>query len=148
VPRIVGNGTADLAKVALGHWATIHVVEQECPMAREIWKQLGNWIEAPSLMPENRSQVEHRDDWFVALIVEASPSARPGMRLVITLTIWEQFLERNSRVFKKTLKTVQQIVHSIQDEAHNWILAGNKNLEQLIPALPARQNLLPQVFPP
>jgi hypothetical protein len=117
-------------------------------MARKIWKQVGNWIQAPSLMPENWSQLEDLDAWFVVLITDTSPSARPGMRSVITLTIWELWLERNSRVFKKTLKTVQQIVHSIQDEVRNWILAGNKDLEQLMPVLPARQKPLPQVFPP
>jgi hypothetical protein len=37
-------------------------------------------------------------------------------------------LERNSRVFKKTIKTIQQIVHSIRDAAHNWATAGNQDL--------------------
>ena len=104
----------------------------ECPMAREVWKQVGNWIQAPSLMPENRSQIEDLDTWSVALVAEAPPSTRPGMRSVVTLMIWELWIERNSRVFKKGSKTAQRVLHSIPDEARNWMLAGNKGLEQLI----------------
>jgi hypothetical protein len=99
-------------------------------------------------MPENWTQVEHFQAWFVALIAEAPPSDRPGVGSVITLTIWELWLERNSWVFKKTIKTVQQIVHSIQDEARNWILPGNKDMEQLTHPLSAQHNQLPRVLPP
>jgi hypothetical protein len=86
-------------------------------MAREVWKQVGNWIQGPSLMPENWSQTEDLNAWFVSLIAEATPSARPGIHSVITLTIWELWIERNSRVFKRTSKSALQILHSIQDEA-------------------------------
>jgi hypothetical protein len=51
-----------------------------------------------------------------------------------TLTIWELWIERNSRVFKKVARSVQQIVYTIQDEARTWAFAGNRGLELLLPA--------------
>jgi len=80
-------------------------------------------------MPGNWTQTEHLQDWFVSLIAETPESVRPGVGSVIILTIWELWLERN--VFKKTIKMVQQIVHSIRDAVHNWTTVGNQDLELL-----------------
>jgi hypothetical protein len=106
----------------------------ECLMAREVWKQVGNWIQAASLMPENWDQTADMGEWFTGLVTAAAPSVRPGMRSMATLTIWELWIERNSRVFKKVARSVQQIVYTIQDEARTWAFAGNRGLELLLPA--------------
>jgi hypothetical protein len=37
----------------------------ECPMAREIWKQAGNWIQVPSLMPETGVSL---NTWMIGLL--------------------------------------------------------------------------------
>jgi len=95
-------------------------------VAREIREQVGRWIQMSFLMPQSWSQTEHLHDWFVALIVETPQTLRPGAGSIIILTIWELWLERNNRVFKKTIKTAQQIVHSICDAARNWATVETK----------------------
>jgi len=71
--------------------------------------------------------------WFTDLVAPADPSLKPGLQLMVTLTIWEIWRERNNRVFRKVARTVRQIVYSIQDDARTWSLAGNRDLDMLLP---------------
>ena len=119
-------------QLCLRNLETAHHLFCECPTAKEIWKHVGIWAQVPSLRPENWTHEENLQDWFVALIADTSKSARPGVGSVIVIAIWELWLERNNRVFKKNSNTVQQIVHSIHDAVRNCITAGNKGLVQLI----------------
>jgi len=106
----------------------------ECPMAAEIWRQVGGWAQAASLVPSNWKQTADLKEWFTELVAPSAPSARPGLRSLTILTIWEIWLERNARVFMKE-RSAQQVVSSIQDEARNWVLAGNRGLDLLLQAI-------------
>ena len=58
-------------QLCLRNLETAHHLFCECPVTKEIWKQVGTWIQASSLLPENWTQTEHLQDWFVALIADA-----------------------------------------------------------------------------
>lgn len=120
----------------------------ECPMTREVWKQVGEWVQANSLMPENWNPPVHLSDWFNELVAGAAPSVCPGLRSIAAVTIWEIWKERNARVFKRTTRSVQQIVCTIRDEARTWAFAGNKGLEMLLPAAVISNTLMQQGAPP
>jgi hypothetical protein len=49
------------------------------------------------------------------------------------LIIWEIWNERNDRVFKNKRATSQVIFDRITKEAKLWVVAGAKNLSQLMP---------------
>jgi hypothetical protein len=93
-------------------------------------------------MPENWDQTATMTEWFTGLVAAATPSTRPGMRSMVTLTIWELWRERNNRIFRKEVRSVQQIVFTIQDEARTWAFAGNNDLKQLLPAPAALEQML------
>jgi hypothetical protein len=55
------------------------------------------------------------------------------MTSLAMLIIWEIWNERNDRVFKNKRATSQVIFERITKEAKLWVLAGAKNLSQLMP---------------
>jgi hypothetical protein len=63
-----------------------------------------------------------------------SNTQRMGVSAPTILTIWELLREQNERVFRKHERTVQQALHSIQDEARTWAFAGYRDLGRLLPA--------------
>lgn len=102
--------------------------------ASAMWQEksgsrLGTGFRQTSLMPENWDQTATMTEWFTGLVAAATPSTRPGMRSMVTLTIWELWRERNNRIFRKEVRSVQQIVFTIQDEARTWAFAGNNDLK-------------------
>jgi hypothetical protein len=121
-------------QLCLKNLETTHHLFCECPMATEIWTQVGNWAQAASLMPSNWNQTADLKEWFTELVASAAPSARSGLWSLTVLTIWEIWIERNARVFRRTARSAQQVVSSIQDEARNWVFAGNRGLDLLLQA--------------
>lgn len=107
----------------------------ECFLTREIWEQVAIWIQAPSLLPGNWSFDSTMEDWFTDLVASANESRRPGLQSIVLLTIWEVWRERNNRVFRREARSVSHIVAAIQDEARTWTMAGNRDLDMLLPAL-------------
>lgn len=61
----------------------------ECPMVREVWKLVGLWIHAKSLMPENWTQGKDLQAWFTALVTDTTMSMSQGVSSMAILTIWE-----------------------------------------------------------
>jgi len=106
----------------------------DCYVTREIWGEVAIWIQAPSLLPENWSNSSTTDEWFTELIATEDASRRPGLQSIVVLVIWEVWRERNNRVFRREAKTVSHIVATIQDEARTWRMAGNRDLDMMLPA--------------
>jgi hypothetical protein len=107
-------------------------------MAKEIWKLVGLWIQAPSLMPENWRQDTDLQTWFTELVAQTTMSKRQGVSSMVILMIWEIWSERNGRIFRREARSLQQLLHSIQDEARTWAFAGNRELGEILP-MPAPQ---------
>jgi hypothetical protein len=63
----------------------------------------------------------------------SSGQNRKGMTSLAMLIIWEIWNERNDRVFKNKRATSQVIFDRITKEAKLWVVAGAKNLSQLMP---------------
>jgi hypothetical protein len=64
------------------------------------------------------------------------------------MTIWEIWKERNASVFKRTARSVQQIMCTIMDEARTWVFAGNKGLEMILSTTIVSHIALQRVLPP
>jgi hypothetical protein len=48
------------------------------------------------------------------------------------LVTWEIWKERNERVFNNKLSLPSVVMHKIREEGKDWILAGAKNLAELV----------------
>jgi hypothetical protein len=84
-------------------------------------------------MPENWRQAEDVTTWFTELVTETTMSKRQGVSSMVILTIWEIWNERNGRIFRKASRNLNQVLHSIQDEARTWAFAGNRELGRILP---------------
>ena len=70
-------------------------------------------------------------DYWQALA--RSPSSSPkGLKTAIMLITWEIWKERNERVFNKKSSLPVVVMHKIREVAKDWILAGAKNLADLV----------------
>lgn len=104
----------------------------ECCVVRNIWERVAIWTGATCLAPANWIQTESLQDWILHMVSGLPTSTRKALKSLIMLVIWEIWKERNNRVFRKSSRSVQQLVSTIQDEAKAWAYAGNKGLQQLL----------------
>lgn len=88
-------------------------------------------MSAPTLKPNNWTLTEDFGQWFISLADSDQGSRKKGVRSVAILTIWGIWKERNSRVFNRTSRSVEQVLNAIKEEARLWIRAGNEVLEEL-----------------
>jgi hypothetical protein len=103
----------------------------ECRFSKRIWTAAAAWLSCPDLircLGSGRPKV--LDYWHA--IAKTPTSSPKGLRTAIMLIAWEIWKERNERVFsnKSTLPSV--IMHKIREEGKDWILAGAKNLAELV----------------
>ena len=103
----------------------------ECRYSKRIWSAAASWLSCPELllnMGSGRSKVV---DYWQALA--RSPSSSPkGLKTAIMLITWEIWKERNERVFNKKSSLPVVVMHKIREVAKDWILAGAKNLADLV----------------
>jgi hypothetical protein len=79
-------------------------------------------------MGSNRAKV--LDYWQATA---RSPSSSPkGLKTAITLITWEIWKERNERVFNNKSSMPLEVMRKIREEGKAWILAGAKNLAELV----------------
>jgi hypothetical protein len=65
--------------------------------------------------------------------IAKTPSSSPkGLRTAIMLITWEVWKERNERVFSNKSSLPSVVMHKIREEGKDWILAGAKNLAELL----------------
>jgi hypothetical protein len=69
--------------------------------------------------------------WWLAMATTTGVPRR-GVRLLIILTIWEIWKERNTRIFDRRETPAPAIISKIKDEATMWSLAGAKHLGLLV----------------
>lgn len=98
----------------------------ECCVVRNIWERVTIWTGATCLAPANWIQIESLQDWILLMVSGLPTSTREALKSLIMLVIWEIWKERNNRVFRKSSRSVQQLVSTIQDEAKTWAYAGTK----------------------
>uniref|UniRef100_A0A453RS56 Reverse transcriptase domain-containing protein n=1 Tax=Aegilops tauschii subsp. strangulata TaxID=200361 RepID=A0A453RS56_AEGTS len=103
----------------------------ECRVSRRIWTAAASWLSCPDLINsigEGRPKVV--DYW---LAVSKSTTSSPiGLRSAITLITWEIWKERNERVFNNKSSLPSVVMHKMREEGKDWILAGAKNLAELV----------------
>ena len=70
-------------------------------------------------------------DYWLA-VSKSTTSSPNGLRSAITLITWEIWKERNERVFNNKSSLPSVVMHKIREEGKDWILAGAKNLAELV----------------
>jgi hypothetical protein len=115
----------------------------ECCVVKSIWERVAYWVRAPNLAPGNWAHTDNLQEWVLNMADVQPKTVKEGIKSLLMLVIWEIWRERNSRVFRKTSRSVQQIFSSVQDEARTWAHAGNKGL-QLLLATRTQGNVLGQ----
>ena len=70
-------------------------------------------------------------DYWLA-VSKSTTSSPIGLRSAITLITWEIWKERNERVFNNKSSLPSVVMHKIREEGKDWILAGAKNLAELV----------------
>jgi hypothetical protein len=103
----------------------------ECRYSRRIWSAAASWLSCPDLllsMGTNRPKV--LEYWQATA---KSPSSSPkGLKTAIMLIAWEIWKERNERVFNGKSSLPSEVMRRIKKEGEAWVLAGAKNLAELM----------------
>ena len=103
----------------------------ECRYSKRIWSAAASWLSCPELLLSMGSGRPKVVDYWQALA--RSPSSSPkGLKTAIMLITWEIWKERNERVFSKKSSLPVVVMHKIREVAKDWILAGAKNLADLV----------------
>jgi hypothetical protein len=113
---------------------TVSHLFQECSFSRALWDRVGSWIMEVQFRPTSWQQGTDMGTWFIDLGRNSSATRKKGIQSMTMLIIWEIWRERNNRIFNKTSRSVDQVFGTIQDEAKLWIWAGNKGLQEVLPA--------------
>jgi hypothetical protein len=103
----------------------------ECRFSKRIWIAAASWLDCPDLircLGAGRSKV--MDYWHA--IAKTTTSSPKGLRTAIMLISWEIWKERNERVFNNKSSLPSVVMQKIKDEGKDWVLAGAKNLAELI----------------
>ncbi|KAK1610430.1 hypothetical protein QYE76_034103 [Lolium multiflorum] len=103
----------------------------ECRFSKRIWIAAASWLDCPDLircLGAGRSRV--LDYWHA--IAKTPTSSPKGLRTAIMLISWEIWKERNERVFNNKSSLPLVVMQKIKDEGKDWVLAGAKNLAELI----------------
>jgi hypothetical protein len=111
---------------------TIAHLLKECPFTRSTWERINSWASLPSLHPQQWDDGAMLVAWFGSLSVARPASAAKGIRSLVTLDCWSVWCERNTRIFQKGERNVDQVVAAIQCEARQWSKAGSKRLGVVI----------------
>ena len=65
-------------------------------------------------------------------ILHAHPGRKKALASLLMLVSWEIWNERNRRVFKNSSTLPSIILDRIKHDAHDWVLAGAKQLGHLL----------------
>jgi hypothetical protein len=102
-----------------------------CRFTRRIWELLKEWIGLHGIHPRQWSGLSI-NEWWTMLAAGSSPN-RKALASLALLTVWEVWLERNSRVFHNKLSPSFVVVNKIKEEARLWVFAGAKKLGSIMP---------------
>ena len=103
----------------------------ECRYSRRIWAEASPWLHCPAIttsLAVTKPTILH---YWKGLAKAPSPS-RKGMHTAIILISWEIWKERNARVFNNKFTMPSILFQRIKTEGRIWILAGAKNLAEII----------------
>ena len=68
--------------------------------------------------------------------MDSSLTHRAGLvkviQLLAILVAWENWKERNARIFQRHHSTAERLIAEIKEEARTWCLAGAKRLKEII----------------
>jgi hypothetical protein len=100
-----------------------------CVVTREVWARCLRW-----LLLDGFVQVHETNPmtWWIDARKRIPKPLRRGFDSVFMLIGWIMWKERNARTFDRQSATTLQLMITIKEEAHRWILAGNKHLATLV----------------
>uniref|UniRef100_A0ACD6AK74 Uncharacterized protein n=1 Tax=Avena sativa TaxID=4498 RepID=A0ACD6AK74_AVESA len=102
----------------------------ECRFSKRIWSAAATWLSCPDLLLSIGSDRPKVIDYWQA--IATSPASSPkGLRTAIMLITWEIWKERNERVFNNKSSLPTEVMRRIK-EGKDWIIAGAKNLAELV----------------
>jgi hypothetical protein len=99
-----------------------------CVVTREVRARCLRW-----LLLDGFVQVHETNPmtWWIDARKRIPKPLRWGFDSVFMLIGWIMWKERNARTFDRQSATTLQLMITIKEEAHRWILAGNKHLATL-----------------
>jgi hypothetical protein len=71
-------------------------------------------------------------DWWSEGIHKQGPSKK-AMKSLVMLVSWEIWKERNARVFRSGVSTLNMVVSKVKEEVTLWSVAGAEALSIVIP---------------
>uniref|UniRef100_A0ACD5WV21 Uncharacterized protein n=1 Tax=Avena sativa TaxID=4498 RepID=A0ACD5WV21_AVESA len=105
--------------------------QRDVSFSKRIWAATTSWLSCPDLLlclGSGRPKV--LDYWHA--IAKTPTSSLKGLQTAIILIVWEIWKERNERVFGNRSSLPSVIMDKIREEEKDWILAGAKNLAELV----------------
>ena len=108
----------------------------ECPFVRQVWENIATRTRENRLQPTSWASSCDILQWFDNILPASSTPRARGNKSLIILIIWSLWNERNSRVFQRGCKTIQQVSAEILDTTKLWITAGSKHLALLVGSHP------------
>jgi hypothetical protein len=102
-----------------------------CRYTTRIWELLKDWLGIHGIHPRQWGGL-NIDEWWASL-AEGPSMHWKGLATLTLLTVWEIWQERNARVFRNKLSPSFVLLDKIKNEARLWVLAGAKDLGNLMP---------------
>ena len=106
---------------------TLHLV-WTCPLAREVWEKVAARRGCQQFNPGQQSNDESVATVFKQIAANTQPVLRRASNIIMLLTCWELWQERNRCVFRRKIPSVQDITQAIEHSIELWRLAGAKFL--------------------
>jgi hypothetical protein len=100
-----------------------------CRFTLRLWDKAKDGFDIPATHANSWAGFSFPEWWTMI----STGHNRKGMASLSMLIIWEVWNERNDRVFKNKHAPSQVVFERIKKEATLWVLAGAKNLSNLMP---------------
>jgi hypothetical protein len=107
----------------------------KCLVSRQVWTEISNWVDVPSLHPYRWHANQAVAGWFNELSGSTASSQSRGIQSMAILICWSLWRERNARVFEGVEKNCSRIVADIKEEVWMWCHAGAKHISVIVSSL-------------
>lgn len=132
-PRLVLDRLASVARRGWPHspscplcrqtTETAHHLLATCLFPKRIWILVADWLAIPELKPTAWPPTATGLEWW-SHITSMAESLCKAIRSLTLLIMWENWKERNSRVFNHQESSTISVFAKIKDEASSWSLPG------------------------
>jgi hypothetical protein len=97
-----------------------------------VWSKVKLWLALHDVDLTSWGNMRNVKHWRVEAVHKQSQSKK-AMAYIAMLVLWENWKERNARVFRNSISTSRMLVQKIKDKVALWSLAGATAISIVMP---------------